>query len=160
MRSSDSSVHPLLTRDLAPRTRTRGAEPPVTVNRSARKRYVRHPWNDSESVLSDDLRILTYLAGNTAAGNLSGTYLRGPLTRRAQLLTRPPRARVRALVACSCGEGLVLPGPREACGGHGRHPPDARLCRRAQDVRARAPHMHSPCSSSCHDSHASCAALV
>lgn len=43
----------------------------MVVNRSARKRYVRHPWNDSESMLSDDLRILTYLAGNTAAGNLS-----------------------------------------------------------------------------------------
>lgn len=48
-------------------------EPPVAVNRSARRRYVRHPWNDSESVLSDDLRVLTYLAGNVAAGNLSGT---------------------------------------------------------------------------------------
>jgi 4-carboxymuconolactone decarboxylase len=40
--------------------------------RAGRKRYVRHPWNDSESPLSDDTRVLTYLAANTAAGNLSG----------------------------------------------------------------------------------------
>jgi hypothetical protein len=89
-------------------------------------------------MLSDDLRILTYLAGNTAAGNLSGTAGRPSLP--------PPLAgaHMHACAVCavcavcvvlrSCGEGLVLPGPGQARGGDGRHPPDARLCRRTQDV--------------------------
>eukprot|EP00123_Amoebidium_parasiticum_P022542 comp8964_c0_seq1/m.4161 comp8964_c0_seq1/g.4161 ORF comp8964_c0_seq1/g.4161 comp8964_c0_seq1/m.4161 type:complete len:576 (-) comp8964_c0_seq1:513-2240(-) len=49
------------------------------VRENEKAKYVRHPWLDgrlpSVPTLSDELRILTFIAGNTAAGNMSNVTL-------------------------------------------------------------------------------------
>lgn len=56
-----------------------GVQQLCRVNEKEKNKYVRHPWLNgrlrSVPSLSDELRILTFIAGNTAAGNISGVTL-------------------------------------------------------------------------------------